>query len=704
MNEQNNENIYILPLQGEVSPEAIEWPTGIIKPTGGIIRPTGGITGILPPTGIIPTGIRPTGILPTGILNQYYQPTPFRKFQYKSVDGSAFNTYEWQYNGQRVLKAYIKDDNIQPTLLGKGTIAEKNKGRYFYVYCPKWNATSHIASGMHYGSVPVQTYHWNNGIRGKLSFDCGLDVNFHSQNFDNYNSYKYSINPTITLLSNDHLPYDITHVTITGTTYCPYWIGELDNPSTYKYIYDPESEDFALTWSTEVDVDSVGFSLETASSAFWKIDCRTAETPSFFDNSYSSYNTYVLTLNQQDYSNYWDMQLNKTTNKDVYIRTNSYSFPIEYSFSHSYTQDTEDEAKNQLYAGWNFFEGFPSVNYGNDHSSLAEARLIPQRGASATTNTVYTFNGAPMTWCAGLNRLIALGTSPANMYTNYFSYTVYNNNTVPITIHYLSSMPGYILDSQHERSWLFDYILKANFPSSEGFAFSTVTVPAYSNRIIKCYFSGVCMTNNPSNGIVFWWNPNPNVNTFNAYSLHTQYVFVDFRNKSLGYSSLYCTYNSTNWVPVVNGFILPFNQNNGKPLADYLNGGYNAIKYMTGVTGLDSISPTISFSDRQKGDLLSISIRNNNSYYGIWVLMALYDTSNSTFKSDKIWSRAVGAGKTCSKNLTCRISSSLPSSVVLRVWYGALGAPSYLSKVKNVSLPEIIEPPEPDTTTTTTTS
>jgi hypothetical protein len=45
------------------------------------------------------------------------------------------------------------------------------------------------------------------------------------------------------------------------------------------------------------------------------------------------------------------MQLNKTTNKDVYIRTNSYSFPIEYSFSHSYTQDTEDEAKNQLYAG-----------------------------------------------------------------------------------------------------------------------------------------------------------------------------------------------------------------------------------------------------------------------------------------------------------------------------------------------------------------
>jgi hypothetical protein len=38
---------------------------------------------------------------------------------------------------------------------------------------------------------------------------------------------------------------------------------------------------------------------------------------------------------------------------------------------------------------------------------------------------------------------------------------------------------------------------------------------------------------------------------------------------------------------------------------------------MTGVTGLDSISPTISFSDRQKGDPLSISIRNNNSYYGI---------------------------------------------------------------------------------------
>ena len=47
---------------------------------------------------------------------------------------------------------------------------------------------------------------------------------------------------------------------------------------------------------------------------------------------------------------------------------------------------------------------------------------------------------------------MALGTGPATMYTNYFSYTVYNNNTVPITMHCLTSMPGYILDSQHEHS------------------------------------------------------------------------------------------------------------------------------------------------------------------------------------------------------------------------------------------------------------
>lgn len=40
-------------------------------------------------------------------------------------------------------------------------------------------------------------------------------------------------------------------------------------------------------------------------------------------------------------------------------------------------------------------------------------------------------------------------------------------------------------------------------------------------------------------------------------------------------------------------FILPFNQI-GKTLANYMFGGYSTIKYMTGVTGLDSINPTIT--------------------------------------------------------------------------------------------------------------
>lgn len=101
MNEQDNENINTSLLQGEVSPQAIILPSGIIRPTGGIIRPTGGltgilpptggITGILPPTGIIPTGIRPTGILPSG---GYYQPTPFQKFIYQPKGSSSFITYD----------------------------------------------------------------------------------------------------------------------------------------------------------------------------------------------------------------------------------------------------------------------------------------------------------------------------------------------------------------------------------------------------------------------------------------------------------------------------------------------------------------------------------------------------------------------------------------------------------------------------------
>ena len=95
MNKQDNENINTSLLQGEVSPQAIVLPSGIIRPTGDIIRPTGGLTGILPPTGIIPTGIRPTGILPTGILNQYYQPTPFKKFRYQPKGSFlVYNTYD----------------------------------------------------------------------------------------------------------------------------------------------------------------------------------------------------------------------------------------------------------------------------------------------------------------------------------------------------------------------------------------------------------------------------------------------------------------------------------------------------------------------------------------------------------------------------------------------------------------------------------
>ena len=85
MNKQDNENINTSLLQGEVSPQAVVLPTGIIKPTGGI-------TGIIPPTGITPTGIRPTGILPTD--NLFYQPTPFKKFKYQPKGSSSFNAYE----------------------------------------------------------------------------------------------------------------------------------------------------------------------------------------------------------------------------------------------------------------------------------------------------------------------------------------------------------------------------------------------------------------------------------------------------------------------------------------------------------------------------------------------------------------------------------------------------------------------------------
>ena len=223
MNEQDNENINTSLLQGEVSPQAIVLPSGIIRPTGGIIRPTGGLTGILPPTGgltgilpptgIIPTGIRPTGILPSG---GYYQPTPFKKFIYQPKGSSSFITYDWQYNGQRVLKAYIKDDNIEPTVLGGGLLAqliiEKNKGRYFYVYSPKYEI---YIGGLSGGPFSVA---YNN------STICDMFISYYA---DQDNFYDETLNYTTDYLSaetpliiyNDRLPYTTNKITITGTTY-----------------------------------------------------------------------------------------------------------------------------------------------------------------------------------------------------------------------------------------------------------------------------------------------------------------------------------------------------------------------------------------------------------------------------------------------------------------------------------------------------
>ena len=97
--------------------------------------------------------------------------------------------------------------------------------------------------------------------------------------------------------------------------------------------------------------------------------------------------------------------------------------------------------------------------------------------------------------------------------------------------------------------------------------------------------------------------------------MHTQYIFVDYKTKGY-YSSLYSTYSSGNWVAVSNQLSLPFNKI-GKSLADYQNGGYYTINYMTQLTGLNSINPTFTFLSRSEDEDIAFSISNSNLSYGI---------------------------------------------------------------------------------------
>ena len=680
MNEQDNENINTSLLQGEVSPQAIVLPSGIIRPTGGIIRPTGGLTGILPPTGgltgilpptgIIPTGIRPTGILPSG---GYYQPTPFKKFIYQPKGSSSFITYDWQYNGQRVLKAYIKDDNIEPTVLGGGLLAqliiEKNKGRYFYVYSPKYEI---YIGGLSGGPFSVA---YNN------STICDMFISYYA---DQDNFYDETLNYTTDYLSaetpliiyNDRLPYTTNKITITGTTYTGWWFGDLVDNDRDTWTIDLGANWSGLEYKASYDIavkPDYPFRQEYLSTNGWidKFTISIGKLPLFLDGNtvMSDYNNYQVSFSlgsEANYSQNWTLELNKNfLHQDRFIKVSRSNYNINWHLSRNYTYYSEDMLYKQVYCTFRYISYLYDSDYETLHSFIESkgSQWCSTGGSTSWTgqkNTITKDDSAPFYILLGTNRLMPLRVSSATVNRNKITYRVYNDNACSVSFKYLSYINESLLNNSQSVQGIDDLKWSPSQLSSShssGMQWSTTTIGDLSYKTITVNLNTTLnLTAYANAAIIIWWNTiDPSDTTLNENRDGIQYIFCNPSTQSRGYYSYYSIASMNKWVPISNANTFPFD-------TLLTSAGANTLMYhyqysnrytLSWATSLyrESSSPSITVS-KITNNGIRVTVTNSSSRYSaVLFVRPVIDTSTGDeWPSALGWAKMVGCGERTSLN------------------------------------------------------
>lgn len=671
MNEQDNENIHASLLQGEISPQAITLPTGIIRPTGGIVWPTG----IIRPTGILPTGIVPTGIRPTGILppSSSYQPTPFQKFKYQPKNSSAFITYDWRYNGQRVLKAYIKDENINPTVKGGNALQqmmERNKGRYFYVYSPKYE----IGITSPGPSSDVANVAYNN------SRICDMSISYYA---DQDNFYNETLNYTTTYLSaetpwiiyNGRFPYTVNKITMTGTTYTGIWLGDLVDNSKDTWTIDLGTTWSGLKWEASYDIEVKPDSSShqprlLANGWIDKYTISVGKLPVFLDGNtvMPDYNNYNVTFSwgaEANYSKSLMLSLNKDfLHQDRFIKVSDYKYDINWYLSRSHTIDSGDMLYKQVYCTFRYI----SYLYDSDYDELSS--FIESKGSqwystgvstswSGQNNTISKNKNAPFYILLGTNRLMPLRVSSATVNRNKITYRVYNDNACSVSFKYLSYINESLLNNLQSVQNIDDLKWSPSQLSSNGnsMRWSTTTIGDLSYKTITVNLNTTLnLTTYANAAIIIWWNTiNPSDTTLNENRDGIQYIFCNPSTQSRGYYSYYSIASMNKWVPISNANTFPFDTLLTKTGANTLMYHYQySNRYtLSWATSLyrESSSPSITVSKITTNGI-RVTVTNSSSRYSavLFVQPVISTSTGDEWPSTLGWAKMVGCGERTSLN------------------------------------------------------
>lgn len=691
MNEQDNENINTSLLQGEISPQAIELPTGIIRPTGGIVWPTGiRPTGILPTGGIIlPTGIRPTGILPTGIVSSAYQPTPFQKFKYQPKNSSAFITYDWRYNGQRVLKAYIKDENINPTVKGGNALQqmmERNRGRYFYVYSPKYEI------GI-IDSVPSDEV---NNVAYNNSRICDMSISYYA---DQDNFYNETLNYTTTYLSaetpwiiyNGRFPYTVNKVTMTGTTYTGIWLGDLVDSSNDTWTIDLGTTWSGLKWEASYDIEVKPDSSShqprlLANGWIDKYTISVGKLPTFLDGNtvmpdYNNYNVSFSWGAEANYSKSLILSLNKDfLHQDRFIKVSDYKYDINWYLSRNYNTYSEDMLYRQVYCTFRYI----SYSYDKDYNRLSH--FINSKGSqwlstggstswSGQKSTISKDDNAPFYILLGTNRLMPLRVSSATVNGNKITYKVFNDNACSVSFKYLSYINESLLNNSQsvqgidDLKWSPSQLISSH---SSGMRWSTTTIGDLSYKTITVTLNTTLnLTVYASAAIIIWWNTiDPTDTTLNENRNGIQYIFCNPSTQTRGYYSYYSIATGNKWVPISNPNVFPFDTLLTMTGANTLMYHYQySNRYtLSWATSLyrESSSPSITISKITNG--IRITATNSSSRYSAVLFAYPVDsTIGGSWPSALGWAKMVGCGERTTLNCY-NIPTSIKQIKILFDW------------------------------------
>lgn len=684
MNKQDNENINISSLQGEISPQAIELPTGIIRPTGGIIIPTG----IRPTGGILPTGgggILPTGSIiipkPTGVATSW-QPLPYKNFKYKETPNSDEQiVYEWYYNDVLVKDAYIKDDDIPPTINGTttGTIAEKAKGRYFYVWSPQWYIRALVHS-------TISFIYWNHQnfmtCTAQLSWTYGtVDTITTELKWEDVSNFDHSNADNVFIpIFDDHVPYKCS-VKLSGSSWTGIYFGDLDSSMSNGYVLDIDASGPEIKWiypneytyeNKDYLMDPIGY--------YGQIQICIAGWPDYFTPSTS--NNLTLSLSSETdvpYSTSFSFN-SGLTEKCLYLRADTYG-RIECKNTLTSSIYSDDGRRNVLYPVIQCFNAellsdFVNPSKGeffNWHSNRNTSVTLELSNISCDSGDIKT----NMAILGGFNRILPLFinnnvTWSVNGRNAEVVYYVQNQNSFSVPITYVNYVAASALSSSNlgsvgqQRNKWYDQV--KNWQNIDSRYISQTVVAPHGQASIFVEVGGYTDEDLiPEAAIAVLANFNNGKST----SLKTPYTqiiygywqagdrlyYSDFTKDGVSRGAIYENNLLDQFFPT--SYLYDIND----PVEDGLH--FADINPDEKIAEYAKVTSVTKASDHQ----INVSVQNIGEAYCLFVVVQLYEGSVSNDKplTEKQFYRVLNPGD--SNTIHCYHTSDYHGTCSVRVWF-----------------------------------